>query len=312
MDEAGALPLSELGPQDCAGEQGANPRKEKALREIVKFDASDGVTLVGDMWLPHPGMAPRGSIVMLHGGGQTRHAWRTAGESFAQAGWHVLAYDARGHGDSGWVETGDYRFDTMVDDLRVASDLLPGRPVVVGASMGGIVAMLAVGEDTTFASALVLVDITPRMEEAGAARIRAFMEANLDGFSTLREVSDAVHAYNPHRPRPASLDGLKKNVRLRADDRWYWHWDPQVLSQSDEGLSPAHTERLNRAAAAITIPTLLVRGRHSDVVSDAGVKEMQTLIPHAEVQSADAGHMIAGDDNGVFASHVVQFLDSVD
>ena len=280
--------------------------------EIVKFDVSDGVTLIGDIWLPAAAATPSGSIVMLHGGGQTRHSWRTASEAFARAGWAVLAYDSRGHGDSGWVESGDYRFDSMVDDLRVASDLLPGKPVVVGASMGGIAAMLAAGEDPNFARALVLVDITPRVEPAGAARIRTFMEATPHGFATLQEVSDAVHAYNPHRPRPASLEGLKKNVRLGADDRWYWHWDPQFLSQSDEGMSPTHAERLNRAAAAITVPTLLVRGQHSDVVSDAGVEQMLNLIPHATVQSADAGHMIAGDDNSVFASHVVQFLDSID
>jgi len=280
--------------------------------EIVKVDVRDGVTLVGDLWHPHADATSRGSILMLHGGGQTRHSWRTASEAFARAGWHVLAYDSRGHGDSGWVESGDYRFDSMVDDLRIASELLPRHPVVVGASMGGIAAMLATGEDSDFARALVLVDITPRMEPAGAARIREFMEAFPHGFASLNEVSDAVHAYNPNRPRPASLDGLRKNVRLGADDRWYWHWDPQFLSQSDEGLSPAHADRLNRAAAAITVPTLLVRGQHSDVVSDAGVEQMLTLIPHAIVQSADAGHMIAGDDNIVFASHVVQFLDSID
>lgn len=280
--------------------------------DIVSFDVGDGVTLIGDMWLPRADVAPRGSIVMLHGGGQTRHSWRAAGEAFAQARWQVLAYDSRGHGDSGWVGSGNYRFDSMVDDLRIASDLLPDRPVVVGASMGGIAAMLATGEDPDLARALVLVDITPRMEPAGAARIREFMEAHPRGFASLQEVSDAIQAYNPDRPRPSSLEGLKKNVRLRADGRWYWHWDPQFLSQSDEGLSPAHTERLTRAAAAITIPTMLVRGKYSDVVSDAGVEEMLTLIPHAVVRSADAGHMIAGDDNNVFASHVVQFLDEID
>jgi len=279
--------------------------------EIVKFEVNDGIALVGDLWLPDHVVPPRGSIVMLHGGGQTRHSWRVSSALFARAGWKVLAYDARGHGDSDWDPTGDYRFDAMVSDLSRACALVGGDPVVVGASMGGIVAMLTAGEAPGFARALVLVDITPRVEESGAARIRDFMEASPDGFADLQEVSDAIHGYNPHRPRPASLDGLRKNVRLHANDRWYWHWDPQFLTQSDEGMSVAHVERLAQAAGAITVPTLLVRGKHSDVVSEAGVQEMKALIPQAQVESADAGHMIAGDDNDVFATHVVEFLDNL-
>lgn len=279
--------------------------------ELIKFTVDGGVTLVGDLWLPAAGAPTRGSTVMLHGGGQTRHSWRSGGEALARAGWSVLAYDARGHGDSDWGAGGDYSFDAMVADLHHAGRVVGSHPVLIGASMGGITAMLAVGETPDYARALVLVDITPRMEHAGARRIKAFMEAAPQGFSNLQEVSDAIHQYNPHRPRPTSLEGLKKNVRQHADERWYWHWDPRFLEQSEEGLSSSHTDRLARAAGAITVPTLLIRGRHSDVVSDAGVEEMKSLIPQAQVESANAGHMIAGDDNGVFAAHVVDFLDGL-
>lgn len=248
---------------------------------------------------------------MLHGGGQTRHAWRTSGPSFARAGWSVLAYDSRGHGDSDWSPSGDYSFNAMVNDLKSASELVDGQPVLVGASMGGIAAMLATGEAPAFARALVLVDITPRLEVDGTARIRKFMSGAPQGFASLEEVSDAIHNYNPHRPRSTSLDGLRKNVRFHGDGRWYWHWDPSFLNQSDEGLSEAHAARLNLAARAITVPTLLVRGKHSDVVSDEGVRQLQELIPQAQVQSANAGHMIAGDDNAVFSAHVLDFLEGL-
>jgi pimeloyl-ACP methyl ester carboxylesterase len=66
------------------------------------------------------------------------------------------------------------------------------------------------------------------------------------------------------------------------------------------------------AARRITVPTLLVRGADSDVVSEAGAREMQELIPHAEVVEVPAaGHMIAGDDNDVFTERLSGFLDEL-
>jgi pimeloyl-ACP methyl ester carboxylesterase len=117
-----------------------------------------------------------------------------------------------------------------------------------------------------------------------------------------------VQAYNPHRPRPRSLEGLKKNVRRRADGRWYWHWDPRYLQFGDQPTRNAATPRLYRAAGNVTVPTLLVRGSHSDIVTSEGAAELLELIPSARVVEAAAGHMVAGDDNDIFATHVVDFL----
>ena len=63
---------------------------------------------------------------------------------------------------------------------------------------------------------------------------------------------------------------------------------------------------------AITVPTLLVRGRMSDIVSEQGARELQELIPHAQVVDvAGAGHMVAGDKNDLFNDAIVTFLDYV-
>jgi pimeloyl-ACP methyl ester carboxylesterase len=154
----------------------------------------------------------------------------------------------------------------------------------------------------------VLVDVAPRIESAGAARIGDFMRANPDGFASLREVSDAVAAYNPHRERPAGLDGLRKNVRLREDGRWYWHWDPAFLRPAGSA-GPGDARRLADAARAVTIPTLLVRGRQSDVLSAEGAAEFLRLVPGARfVDVSGAGHMVAGDDNDIFTREVIEFL----
>lgn len=273
--------------------------------ERLAFEGPAG-KLAADRWVAEDEC---GVVLLLHGGGQTRHSWHRSGSRFASAGWTTIAIDARGHGDSDWDPAGDYSMDALVDDLAAVVAELGVAPVLVGASMGGITSLLAVGESAVTAAALVLVDVAPRTEPEGVKRILDFMAASPDGFASLEEVADAVAAYNPHRPRPKNLDGLKKNVRQRANGRWYWHWDPAFLSVSDEPTRQARQERMEAAAGHIDVPTLLIRGAQSDVVSPQGAEELQQLIPHAVVQEARAGHMVAGDDNDVFVSQVVEFLD---
>jgi pimeloyl-ACP methyl ester carboxylesterase len=161
----------------------------------------------------------------------------------------------------------------------------------------------------------VLVDVAPRIERDGVNRIGEFMTAHLDGFASLEEVADAVAAYNPHRPRPTDLSGLAKNVRQRDDGRWYWHWDPTFVvgrfgSADETRASMLDSTRLQDAARSLTIPTLLVRGRMSDLLSEEGAQELLDLVPQARlVDVAGAGHMVAGDRNDIFNDAVAAFLD---
>jgi pimeloyl-ACP methyl ester carboxylesterase len=268
------------------------------------WKGSDGVRLAGDTW-GHPD-GPL--VVLLHGGGQTRHAWGGTGELLGKTGYFALAYDARGHGDSDWSPDGDYSQDALVRDLKCVVAALGGRrPVLVGASMGGGTSLVASGEHHIDAHALILVDIVPYTEPAGVARIHTFMQQSPDGFGSLEEVADAISQYRPTQSRPRNLDGLSKNVRLCDDGRYRWHWDPQFLAGPID-LRTRH-ERFSACARDLTLPTLLVRGGSSDVVSEAGVREFLELCPHSEyVNVAEAGHMVAGDRNDVFGKAAVQFL----
>jgi pimeloyl-ACP methyl ester carboxylesterase len=256
-------------------------------------------------------------VVLLHGGGQTRFAWGTTPQVLADRGWYVLRVDLRGHSDSAWPDDADYRLEAFANDVHAIACALPSPPALVGASLGGLSSMLAIGEsETPIARALVLVDVAPTMEQEGVERIGDFMSKNLEsGFGSLDEVADAVAAYNPHRPRPKDLSGLQKNVRQRDDGRWVWHWDPRFMSgprgSRDETRASFITpERLRAAAQHVQVPTLLVRGKVSDLLSEEGAQELLALVPHAEYANvAGAGHMVAGDRNDLFNDAIVGFLD---
>jgi pimeloyl-ACP methyl ester carboxylesterase len=263
-----------------------------------------GVTIAGDSW-GDPGSP---LVVLLHGGGQTRHAWKGTGQRLAGAGYYSVALDARGHGDSEWAPDGDYSQDAMVADLEaVLASLDRPRPVLVGASMGGGTSLVAVGEGHIDATALVLVDIAPRIEPEGVAHIGAFMSQKPEGFDSLEEVADAIGSYQPHRERPRQLDGLAKNVRLGDDGKYHWHWDPNFRARNSQLIH--RQERLEDCARNLTLPTLLVRGGLSDILSEEGAKEFLELCPHSEyVNVTGAAHMVAGDRNDIFASSVIDFL----
>jgi pimeloyl-ACP methyl ester carboxylesterase len=275
-----------------------------------------GLELAADAYGPDDGPP----VLLFPGGGQTRHSWDGTARLLGNKGWHATTVDLRGHGDSDWAADGDYSLDAFAADVRVVARA-SGRahhraPALVGASLGGISSLIAIADDPAgaepVASALVLVDVAPRLEPAGVARIGAFMLDHLDGFASLEEVADAVAAYNPHRPRPSDLSGLRKNVRRHDDGRWYWHWDPRFMTPGriDEPRSIRNEDRLEDAARALTLPVLLVRGRQSDVLSEAGARHLQALVPHARsVDVAGAGHMVAGDRNDVFNDAVVAFLE---
>ncbi|MBA1147661.1 alpha/beta hydrolase [Ectothiorhodospiraceae bacterium WFHF3C12] len=277
----------------------------------LSLHGADGIRLIGDRFGPEDGPP----VLLAHGGGQTRHAWRRSGIHLGNAGYCALSVDLRGHGESAWAPSGDYRVDRFAEDLLSVADGFDQAPVLVGASLGGISGLLAQGElaprdgHRGFAG-LILVDIAPRMSQSGVERVLGFMKENVDsGFASLEEAADAIARYLPHRRRPTSLSGLAKNLRHGDDGRYYWHWDPRFVTGPNRSGASRNPERLEAAAACISIPTLLVRGANSELVDGESARQFAALVPHAEFQDiAEAGHMVAGDRNDAFGEAILDFL----
>lgn len=271
---------------------------------VRTYRAPDGVQLVADVGGPPD--AP--TIILMHGGGQTRHSWSGATRALIARGYRVVNFDARGHGESDWSSTGAYMLDDRVADLRAITESFSAPFALVGASMGGATAIHAVALGLR-PDAVVLVDIVPHAEKQGVERIANFMSGNIDGFATLDDAVDAVAAYNPDRPRPRDTSGLMRNLRLKADGRLYWHWDPRILPPEPQLIHDQVLASADQMAQHRDLPVLLIRGLQSDVVSDAGVAAFRTMMPQLEVVDvAGAGHMVAGDRNDAFNRGVIDFL----
>ena len=288
------------------------PFEEKRLRGA-------GIDLQADAW-GDPAHPP---VLLMHGGGQTRHAWGGTARVLAARGWYAVSIDLRGHGESDWSPDGAYHLDHFVADLRAVAAGFSRLPVLVGASLGGMTAMAAEGDQPGSAGrALVLVDVGHRLESQGVARIIEFMTADIEeGFESLEEAAASVARFLPHRPAPRDLTGLRKNLREGPDGRWRWHWDPRFMGVHLDGSDGppagvpriADPERLERSVQGLRLPTLLVRGRMSDVLSEEGAQDFLRAVPHARfVDISGASHMVAGDRNDVFTDAVVSFLEALE
>jgi pimeloyl-ACP methyl ester carboxylesterase len=245
------------------------------LKEL-EFNLSSGMTLAAHTY----GKPTAPPVILSHGGGQTRHSWGTTAQALADQGWYAIAYDHRGHGDSSWSTDGDYHIERFAEDLKELASQFDTLPVLVGASLGGISAMVAEGEcSRDVFRAIVLVDIVPRMNPSGAAKIIEFMGTHMnDGFATLEEAADIIAQYTG-RPRRANVSGLRKNLRLGEDGRFRWHWDPNFVKQSQPAENVSDPERLVKAVQTITAPMMLVRGQLSELVTQELAEDFLKLVP---------------------------------
>ncbi len=277
------------------------------MADQVSFSGYGGVCLVGDA----RGDRDADPVLFMHGAGQTRHAWGRAATVVAASGWRTITIDMRGHGESDWAPDGDYSFSAFVADCAAVVEQLGRPPVLVGASLGGITSMIAEGTAVgRFSAGLVLVDIASHTNPNGVARIQTFMRSGVEGFDSLDDAARAIADYTPQRRRQPTPEGLRKVLRER-EGRWYWHWDPKFISSSRKAeLNSEPGQFRGVTLREFTIPTMLVRGLMSDVVTPEGVAHLRSLIPALEVVEVEgAAHMIAGDKNDAFNGAVVSFLE---
>jgi pimeloyl-ACP methyl ester carboxylesterase len=278
--------------------------------QSITFAGQSGLTIAASINGPERGFP----VILAHGGGQTRRAWKAVTELLASHGFRTIAVDLRGHGESAWASDGAYHISDFAADLIAIASAIGKKPAIIGASLGGIAGIIAEGECAPGSfSSLTLVDITPQMEPGGVARVVGFMTAHArEGFASAEEAARVISEYMPHRPSRKASSGLANYLRRKEDGRYYWHWDPAFIDgmmrrrgdSSDQGSA-----ELSAAAASLKLPVHLIRGGSSDLVSPEAVKHFQGLVPHAAYSDiANATHMVVGDQNDAFGQSIVNFL----
>jgi len=251
-----------------------------------------------------PGLPP--DTLLLHGIGNYGRYWDLFADAIAGR-LRLIAPDARGHGDSDKPATGYAPADFVADARAVIDALTSERALVVGHSMGGFHATALTLAHPDRARALVLVDVGPRIEDAGDSRARRLSLGRPDRFNDdatalayLRETSpgysDAVYA-NRMRwvfRRDANRGGLE------------WRSSKAALTRIlDEGRT--HAAEVWAHLGDIGCPVLVVRGTRSPSLSEATAHEMIVRLPHARLVELDAGHNVALDRPRELAEEVVRF-----
>ena len=281
----------------------------EADSRIARLTTPDGLELAVETCGPGGGPV----LLFAHGFGQTRGAWAGSAAALAAEGCRCVSFDSRGHGESDRVPGGGYHIEQFASDLAIVAAAQPEAPILIGASMGGLLGLVVAGERRPAPfRAMVLVDITPRWEAAGVERILAFMQAHPDGFADYAHAAEAIAEYMPQRRERKTEDQLRPLLRAGHDGRLRWHWDPALLAGvvSD---SERYQPRLLAAAAKVDVPLLLLSGGRSDVVSRATVEEFLQLVPHARhVELPAATHMLAGDANDAFTREIATFVRDLD
>ncbi|MDB5430144.1 MAG: hsaB [Caulobacter sp.] len=267
----------------------------------LTFEGFGGVALAADAW----GSPDDPTVLLLHGGGQTRRSWRQAGQALAAAGRYAVAVDLRGHGDSDWPADGRYDLTAFAKDLRAVLAQLPTRPAVVGASIGGLAALAALTDGgESLASALVLIDAAPWVDTAGSQRLAGLMRRHAEGFASLDEAAAAASELSPRR-RPADPQTLRAQMRCEGG-RYYWRWDPRFLT----GFDMASVADLEASVGALKLPTLVMHGQASTVVTETEMARFHTLMPTAEFAEVEgAGHLVAAEQADAFNALLLEFLE---
>lgn len=244
-------------------------------------------------------------LVLLHGfTGHARHWEYVAGE--LRSRFHVLALDQRGHGDSEWAPV--YGSGPMVEDLAAFVDALGlDRLSIIGMSMGGINALLYTAQHADRVDRLVLGDIGPEIAPDGVARIREQV-ASRDTFASIDDAYEAQLANNPRATPWVLRHRVEHNLKELPDGTLTWKYDRALRDGTASRIDTPSDEQW-ALWRAITVPTLIVRGADSDVLSPEIAQRMLDEQPNAELVTIDdAGHTLTIDQPEVFVAVVGAWL----
>jgi pimeloyl-ACP methyl ester carboxylesterase len=209
----------------------------------------------------------------------------------------------------------DYRISDHVADVVALGEELAGpRHLVVGMSLGALVALGYALAQPDRVQGLVLIDVAPPDggQSAGAARIRQFLDDGAE-FESVEECVERALRFNPRRDARLLRWTLPQNLRTLPTGKLTWKYDRRhrAAPVAERLLTDNATERnaLWRAAPQLRMPVLLIRGADSDVTTEAGLQSFVRGRPGWRyAEAANAGHNVQGDNPGFVISAIGQLI----
>ncbi len=245
-------------------------------------------------------------LVLLHGFTGHARSW----DSFAGAmtdRYRVLALDQRGHGETSWAPADRYGVADMADDLAAFARALGLKNFsLLGLSMGGMVTMEYAGRKPPELERAVIVDIGPEIVTAGAERIRTGVRES-DIFESRDAAFAAARRANPRPPEAHHRHRVDYSLMRTEDGKWTWRYDRALRSPNT--LRPRNPESAWKSCANIAVPTQLIRGELSDILSIEVAKRMMETIPDLRFdQVLNSGHSVPLDAPDAFLAAAREFL----
>jgi pimeloyl-ACP methyl ester carboxylesterase len=281
---------------------------------VVTATYTDRDIKVGDLKLHYQEWGSPGNpaVLMLHGFGVSGHMFDEFAER-VQDRYRLIALDQRGHGDSDWSEAGDYSREAFVADVEGFRQALGlDHFVLVGHSMGGLNAVSYTVTHPGRVSSLILVDVGPEAAKEGVDNIVRFTRGPDE--LEFEQFVELAHRFNQRRTIENIRERMRHRLKPAGDGKWTWKFDSRFRKE-DNGLrigSQLSNDETWKLYRDVPVPTLLVRGEESDVltqeVAERCVREMQRA---RLVLVKGAGHSVPGDSPDDFTAAVTTFLDDV-
>ena len=247
----------------------------------------------------------RHPVVLVHGSRLHAHVWNDFSRR-AEGRFHVIAVDQRGHGDSAWCPQQRYELEDFYQDLRAVIQARGLRRfTLIGHSLGGRVSMLYASRHHQELERLVLVDITPGRPNAspGADFSRITETPGPGDFPSEEAAIDYLGKLLFRAPAHMIEESVRRGMRRIDGDRYTWKYDPAFRRRV---VAPID---LWSAMQSVPTPTLLLWGRHSNVVTPELAARLGQTMPNCVVERIDdAGHALFTDQPDAFAVSVERFL----
>lgn len=297
---------SALSLYDAARAMGVSFTDETIPQE--KFVKANGIDFHYLEW----GNKDNPPLLLLHGFAQTCHSWDFVALSLSDK-FRVVALDQRGHGDTSWDIDGDYSPGKYQEDLRSVIDRLGlDNLILIGLSMGGRNAFTFAAENKSLVKSLIIVDAAPQNQKIGSENIRRFVQQE-DELDSIEDFVARVMEYNPRRSPKQIRGSIRHNLKQLPSGKWTWKYD-KVLRSGDAILNHnrEYSDKLWSDADSVDVPTLIVRGSASDVISmETGEELHKRIIKSQLVTIEDAGHLVVGDNPSGFCEAVKGFLSDI-